>query len=72
VAAAKHVKSTAGNGNVRRWATINDAAHYLGVNPRTIRKMAATGRLTLYRNGPRLIRVDLNEVDANMAPARVS
>lgn len=56
----------------RRWASIDEAADYLGVNRRTIRKMAATGRLTLYRNGARLVRVDLNELDANMAPAQVS
>ena len=54
------------NGNGRRWASIDEAAAYLGIHPRTIRKMAATGRLTLYRNGVRLVRVDLNELDAAM------
>jgi excisionase family DNA binding protein len=56
----------------RRWASIQDAADYLDIHPRTIRKMAADGRLTLYRSGARLVRVDLNELDANMTPAQVS
>jgi hypothetical protein len=28
--------------------------------------MIADGRITGFRNGPRLIRVDLNDIDANM------
>jgi excisionase family DNA binding protein len=72
MAAAKHVKNTTRNrllaGNGRRWASIDDAAAYLGIHPRTVRKLAAQGRLTLYRNGPRLVRVDLNEVDAMLTP----
>jgi excisionase family DNA binding protein len=52
-----------------RWASITEAAAYLGVHPRTIRKMAADGRLTLYRNGPRIVRVNLNEIDAGMERA---
>jgi hypothetical protein len=31
--------------------------------------MAADGRLTAYRNGPRLIRFDLNKVDRAMQPS---
>lgn len=50
----------------RRYATIRQAAAYLAVNERTIRDMIADGRITGYRNGPRLIRVDLNDIDANM------
>lgn len=52
----------------RRYATLKQAAEYLGVTDRTIRQMIADGRLIGYRNGPRLIRVDLNEVDAAMEP----
>jgi excisionase family DNA binding protein len=52
----------------RRYAKIIEAAKYLGVTDRTIREMIADGRITGYRNGPRLIRVDLNEIDANMRP----
>lgn len=50
----------------RRYASLQEAAEYLGVTDRTIRQMIADGRLTGYRNGTRLVRVDLNEVDARM------
>lgn len=59
-------KSSAINGR-RRYATIEEAAGYLRVNPATIRQMHADGRLTRYQLGPRIIRVDLNEIDAQMA-----
>ncbi len=52
----------------RRYAKLTEAAEYLGVTDRTIRQMIADGRLTGYRNGNRLVRVDLNEVDAAMRP----
>ncbi len=52
----------------RRYGKISEAAEYLGVTDRTIRQMIADGRLTGYRNGNRLVRVDLNEVDAAMQP----
>ncbi|MGC4960072.1 excisionase family DNA-binding protein [Gordonia sp. DT101] len=51
----------------RRYATINQTAEYLGVTDRTVRQMIADGRLRGYRNR-RLIRLDLNEVDASMQP----
>jgi excisionase family DNA binding protein len=50
----------------RRWATPQEAADYLGVSARTIRQMGADGRIRLYRNGKRIVRVDLNELDAAM------
>lgn len=52
----------------RRYVTINDAAEYLGVTERTIRKMIADRRLTGYRMSRRVIRLDLNEIDAAMRP----
>ena len=52
----------------RRYASQAEAAEYLGVTPRTVRQMIADGRLTGYRSGTRLVRVDLNEVDAAMRP----
>lgn len=54
--------------NRRRYVAIAEAAEYLGVTDRTIRQMIADGRLTGYRNGARLVRLDLNEVDAAMQP----
>lgn len=52
----------------RRYGKISEAAEYLGVTERTIRQMIADGRLTGYRCGTRLVRVDLDEVDAVMQP----
>lgn len=53
---------------IRRLESIAGAAHYAGVHPRTIRRRIAEGQLTGYRMGPRLIRVDLNELDAMLRP----
>lgn len=52
----------------RRYAKIGEAADYLGVTDRTIRQMISDGRLTGYRSGTRLVRVDLDEIDAAMQP----
>jgi excisionase family DNA binding protein len=52
----------------RRYIKIADAADYLGVTDRTIRQMIADGRLTGYRSGTRLVRLDLNEIDTAMQP----
>lgn len=52
----------------RRYAKIEEAAQYLGVHHRTIRKMIADGRLTGYRSSGRMVRVDLNDIDAAMKP----
>ncbi len=51
----------------RRYATLSQAADYVGCNERTIRRQIAAGDLTGYRLG-RLIRIDLNELDAAMRP----
>jgi len=52
----------------RRYAKLSEAAEYLGVTDRTVRQMIADGRLTGYRSGSRIVRVDLNELDAAMRP----
>lgn len=52
----------------RRYVKISVAAEYLQVTERTVRQMISDGRLTGYRNGKRLVRVDLNEIDAAMKP----
>lgn len=52
----------------RRYVKITEAAEYLQVTDRTIRQMIADGRLTGYRSGARLVRIDLNELDAAMQP----
>lgn len=48
----------------RRPLTLAEAAVRVGVHPRTIRRWVAAGRLTGYRYGPRLVRVDAAELDA--------
>lgn len=55
----------------RRLASIDDAAAYLACSPKTIRRFISAGRLTGYRAGPRILRVDLNEVDAALVPVPV-
>jgi excisionase family DNA binding protein len=52
----------------RAYVSITEAADYLGVTTRTIRQMIADTRLTAYSNGPRIIRLDRNEIDAAMRP----
>jgi excisionase family DNA binding protein len=52
----------------RRYASLKEAATYMGVSPRTCRQWIAEGRINGYRINARLIRVDLNELDAAMQP----
>jgi hypothetical protein len=47
----------------RRLATIADASEYVLVDPKTIRRWISGGQLTGFRAGPKLLRVDLNEID---------
>jgi len=54
------------------YETIMDAARRLGVNPRTIRRRIAEGKLTAYRFGPTLIRLDPAEVDGLLRPIPTS
>lgn len=48
----------------RRYGSIGRAAEIGDVSPRTIRRRIADGSLTGYRFGPRIIRVDLDEVES--------
>lgn len=52
----------------RRYATLADAADYLSCNERTIRRRIASGDIRAYRMGSKIIRVDLNELDASLRP----
>lgn len=61
-------KSPAAPTPTRRLATMADAADYAGVHLATIRRRIACGDLTGYRFGPRMIRVDLDALDALMRP----
>lgn len=54
--------------STRRFTSIADAAEYADVSDRTIRRYIADGRLTGYRMGPRLVKVDLAELDTLPRP----
>lgn len=49
-----------------RWATMDEVADYLRLTKRTVRQMRRDGRLRAYELGPRVVRFDLNEIDAAM------
>lgn len=50
-----------------RWATRTRAAEHVDVNPDTIDSWVEQRLITAYKCGPRLIRYDLNEIDAMIA-----
>lgn len=52
----------------RRLASIPAAAEYAACSTKTIRRRIADGSLTGYRMGARMIRVDLNELEALLRP----
>jgi excisionase family DNA binding protein len=52
----------------RRLITIEAAAEYLNVSHRSVQRYIAAGRLRSYRVGPRLIKVDMAEVEAFARP----
>jgi len=52
----------------RQLVTLAAAANHAAVSVKTLRRYIATGRLVGYRMGPRLIRVDLNELDRLLRP----
>jgi excisionase family DNA binding protein len=58
----------AGAGPPRRLASLATAAAYADVSTRTLRRYISKGRLTGYRVGPRLVKVDLNELEALARP----
>jgi excisionase family DNA binding protein len=67
-AARRHQKQAEQNQLQRRWASMHQAAEYAGVGLRTIREWISQGKITGYRINARVIRVDLNEVDAAFRP----
>jgi excisionase family DNA binding protein len=52
----------------KRLANVDRAAEYAGVHVKTIRRWVSTGRLTAYRLGPKLLRIDLNQIDDMLRP----
>ena len=49
-----------------RWVSPDGAADYLKVTRKTIYNMCDDGRLTRHYLGRRIVRIDLNEIDAVM------
>jgi len=52
----------------RRYISLEESAEYLGVSEQTIRRFIANGKLTGYRAGSRMIRVDLHELEGLLCP----
>jgi excisionase family DNA binding protein len=52
----------------RHLVTISEAALRLSVSPRTIHRYIASGRLRAKRVGPRMLRVELADVDGLVRP----
>ena len=51
-----------------RRISVHDAADYLGVSTRTLRRYIVTGKLPAYRVGPTLIRIDRADLDKLARP----
>lgn len=49
-----------------RLITLDEAAELYGVSRRTIRRYVSEGRLRAYRLGPRLLRLDADEVNKQL------
>jgi excisionase family DNA binding protein len=52
----------------RHLVSIHQAADYADVHPITVRRWVRAGRLRAYRVGPRLLKIDLNEVESMLTP----
>lgn len=55
-----------------QFATLATAAEVAGVSTKTIRRYISSGRITGYRMGPRMIRVDIRELQQLLAPIPVT
>ncbi len=57
-----------GTNPARRLVSLAAAAEYADLSTRTLRRYISAGRLTGYRVGPRLIKIDLNELERLLRP----
>jgi excisionase family DNA binding protein len=51
-----------------RWAPLRQAAEQNGIKYRTLLKWISEGRIQAHRFGPRLLQVDLDDLDALRVP----
>ena len=51
-----------------RWAPLKQAAAQSGISYRTLLSWIAQGHIQAYRFGPRLLQVDLDDLDALRVP----
>ncbi|MFE7067391.1 helix-turn-helix domain-containing protein [Microbacterium sp. NPDC057658] len=50
------------------WGTMEEAARYLGVSAKTIRRMITRGEIRAKKFGPRTIRVDMDSLEQSGRP----
>jgi excisionase family DNA binding protein len=50
------------------YITINAAAERLSCHPKTVRRLVSAGQLTAFRVGPRMLRLDVAEIDKVLRP----
>ncbi|WP_144872421.1 helix-turn-helix domain-containing protein [Microbacterium sp. 1.5R] len=50
--------------NESDWGTMEDAARYLGVSSKTIRRRITDGSIRAKKFGPRLVRVDMKQLES--------
>jgi excisionase family DNA binding protein len=55
-----------------RLLSVDEAAAYAGVNPRTIRRRIAEGDLVAHRIGRKLIRIELVEIHKMLRPIQAA
>lgn len=63
--------ATAPTTTAPKFASLAAAADIAGVSVKSLRRYIAAGRITGYRVGPRMIRVNLNELQDFLAPIPV-
>ena len=66
----RHPQTAEHEARQRRWASMQQTADYMGVSLRTVREWITQGSIPGYRINARVIRVDLNEVDAAFEKVR--
>lgn len=62
------MKAKASKAVARQLMGLPDAAEYCGVHYRTMRKWVSEGRLNAVRVGPKLLKVDVAELDKIIRP----